>query len=305
MSSVEALAQLQQQQVYLHAMGIQRWLPRQPLANAAESADWAADFVWPQQEVLVESAQSTQPSSTQLSSDYQTAHPKTAHPKMTQESRSDAVSHSQATKASQQSRAAALASLALDESGKNEAVSGKVESTQINPSTPDIEPEIEQAPLPERYQQPRYSLAFVSAGDLLIVDSLPPHAKNAMTPSYRKLLQGICRALAADFNAEKIKLCQWPVFSGPNVNQSGEEAQNAVRRQLEVSLKQHPVKRILLLGEPAAQWLLEQDQSLELMRGLTFSLRSGVKTQVSYSVMHMLKLPEFKADCWRDLQPLL
>ena len=310
MSSVEALSQLQQQQVYLHAMGIQRWLPRQPLANAAESADWAADFVWPQQEVLVESTQSSQPSSAQSSTAYQathsqTAHAKTTHPKMTQESRSDAVSHSQATKASQQSRAAALASLALDESGKNEAVSGKVESTQINPSTPEIELEIEQAALPERYLQPRYSLAFVSAGDLLIVDSLPPHAKNAMTSSYRKLLQGICRALAADFNAETIKLCQWPVFSGPNVNQSGEEAQNAVRRQLEVSLKQHPVKRILLLGEPAAQWLLEQDQSLESMRGLTFSLRSGVKTQVSYSVMHMLKLPEFKADCWRDLQPLL
>lgn len=305
MSSVEALAQLQQQQVYLHAMGIQRWLPRQALANAAESADWAADFVWPQQEVLVESAQSTQPSSTQSSSAYQVTHSQTAHAKTTQQSRSDAVSHSPATKASQQSRTAALASLALDESGKNEAVSGNLESTQINPSTPEIEPEIEQTPLPERYQQPRYSLVFVSAGDLLIVDSLPPHAKNAMTSSYRKLLQGICRALAADLNAETIKLCQWPVFSGPNVNQSGEEAQNAVRRQLEVSLKQHPVKRILLLGEPAAQWLLEQDQSLESMRGLTFSLRSGVKTQVSYSVMHMLKLPEFKADCWRDLQPLL
>lgn len=164
---------------------------------------------------------------------------------------------------------------------------------------------VDETPLPERFKQPRYALAFISAGDLLLVDSLPPHAKQGAGPAYYKLLQGICRALAVEFTLERFKVIAWPVFSGPHANQSGEEAQNAVRRQLELSLAQQPVKRILLLGEPAAQWLLEQDQSLEAMRGLTFSLRSGVKTQVSYSLTHMLKLPEFKADCWCDLQPLL
>ncbi|KGK41858.1 hypothetical protein LH51_11740 [Nitrincola sp. A-D6] len=36
------------QQDYLHAMGICRWLPREPLAHAPVSAEWVDGFVWPQ-----------------------------------------------------------------------------------------------------------------------------------------------------------------------------------------------------------------------------------------------------------------
>ncbi|KGK41859.1 hypothetical protein LH51_11745 [Nitrincola sp. A-D6] len=154
-------------------------------------------------------------------------------------------------------------------------------------------------------KKPQFSLSFTPAGDLLVVDSLPPHAREAVGPEYQRLLAALCRAMGAEVQLDAMRLHHWPMFASSSLNQGGDEAQRAVRRQLDVMLKKHPARRVLLLGEPAAQWLLEQDHSLEDMRGLTFTLRAGVSAVTSYSLMHMLKLPEFKADCWRDLQPLL
>ncbi|TVQ67620.1 MAG: hypothetical protein EA373_12230 [Oceanospirillales bacterium] len=295
MSSPSALQQLEQQQTYLQAMGVQRWLPRQVLTNAPESAEWVAEFVWPPKEV-VEIDQTSFDDSSNIGS---------VDPRANLADRPARALDVRALnpEAMQSSRQAALSNIVIDDA----SVSSPAKATPVADTAAIVDESsvAEEAPLPERFQNPRYSLAFIPAGDLLVVDSLPPHARDAINSSYKKLLTGVCRSIGAEVNLDAIHLHHWPVFAGPHLNQGGEEAQNAVRRQLAVALKAHPIKRILLLGEPAAQWLLEQDQSLESMRGLTFSLRSGVKTQVSYSVMHMLKLPEFKADCWRDLQALL
>ncbi|WP_151670506.1 hypothetical protein [Nitrincola schmidtii] len=290
MSSFSALQQLEQQQTYLQAMGIQRWLPRQVLTHAPASAAWVAEFVWPPKEVVDVDQPSVDESSMTASVNPQTniidRPPRTLN-----------------TDAIQSSRQAALSNMVIDEPSVSfPAKAAPVSDTAV---IVDESSAVEEVPLPERFKNPRYSLAFIPAGDLLVIDSLPPHARDAINPAYKKLLIGVCRSIGAEVNLEAIDTHLWPAFAGSHLNQGGEEAQNSVRRQLAVALKTHPIKRILLLGEPAAQWLLEQDQSLEAMRGLTFSLRSGVKTQVSYSLMHMLKLPEFKADCWRDLQALL
>lgn len=280
MSQQTPLQEIQRQQAYLQAMGIQRWLPCQLLPNAPVSADWVADFVWPadKQEAVQD-----------------VSHVSTPTPAM---SVSAEVPSAQVNRpASQRSREAALAQLSIEDTGS------KPNSVPVDPveETPDLQP----VAMPERMRNPRFSLVFVKADDLLVVDSLPPHADTAINSAYLKLLNGLCRALNTQVRKESVHPFHWPPFAGTPLTPSGEEAQISVRRQLDVCLEGSTVTRILLLGEPAAQWLLQQDQTLESMRGLTFSLRSGVRTQVSYSISHMLKLPEFKADCWRDLQPLL
>ncbi len=270
---------LERQQVYLDAMGIQRWLPRQALTNASHSADWVAEFVWPPSNA--DHATPSQVASSSLDSPIPNA--------------PQGSNHQQAT----QARAEALAEWVMDESSASE----KDKTPAQAPEPPSSSEEAK--PIPERFRDPRYVLAFCCADDLLIVDSLPLHAKDGLSGSYKKLMSGIARAMNVTLKPDRIKVLRWPAFEGKAANKSGEEAQKSVRRQLELVVKTHAVQRVLILGEPASQWLLEQDQSLEAMRGLTFSLRAGVKTRVSYSLNHMLKLPEFKADCWRDLQALL
>ena len=271
-------------------MGIQRWLPRQALSHAPASAEWVAEFVWPPRETV-------EVDDTAFDESAKTA------PLNTRTNVADSRSRVESAEAIHSSRQTALANIVIDEP----SVSTPIKPAPVSdPEAATEKPTLsEAAPLPDRFLNPRYSLAFIPAGDLLVVDSLPPHAKGAINASYKKLLMGVCRSIRAEVDFDQIHLHHWPVFAGSHLNQGGEEAQNSVRRQLSIALNLHPIKRILLLGEPAAQWLLEQDQSLEAMRGLTFSLRSGVKTQVSYSLIHMLKLPEFKSDCWRDLQALL
>lgn len=282
MSQVNAAAdQVQQQQVYLEAMGIQRWLPRRAIAAAPAPAAWVAEFVWPP----AAGDEASQPLSVARSS------VATETPVMPSAER-------------QRSRQDALASLKLDDSL---SVSGATHKVEPKIPAAEVDTQVAETPVeqPQRFLDPAFSLVFVPAGDLLLIDSLPPHAREAVNPAYRKLLSGVCRALGNAAQLDAMRLHHWPVFAGSSLNQGGEEAQRAVRRQLEVMFKAYPARRILLLGEPAAQWLLEQDQPLEAMRGLTFSLRTGVTTVVSYSITHMLKLPEFKVDCWQDLQTLL
>lgn len=270
------------QQDYLQAMGICRWLPREPLAHAPVSAEWVSGFIWPQSDLSTPSVPTTIESAAPVAS--------------------LSVVAPQRSAVNAASRQHALAALQLDEAKARSVPATKASVAAPPPIEADV---VAEAPLAERMKQAQFSLSFTPAGDLLVVDSLPPHAREAVGPEYQRLLAALCRALGAEAQLEAMRLHHWPMFAASSLNQGGEEAQRAVRRQLDVMLKKYPARRVLLLGEPAAQWLLEQDHSLEDMRGLTFTLRAGVSAVTSYSLMHMLKLPEFKADCWRDLQPLL
>ena len=275
------------QQDYLHAMGICRWLPRESLPHAPVSAEWVNDFVWPQPDL----------SHPREGVATETATPAAGPSVASSVAPSKAMPQHSADNAA--SRQHALAALQMDDVKTSAAPVAKA-STESSPPV-----ELAEEPLAERMKQPLFSLSFTPAGDLLIVDSLPPHAREAVGPEYQRLLAALCRAMGCEVQLDAMRLHHWPMFASSSLNQGGDEAQRAVRRQLDLMLKKHPARRVLLLGEPAAQWLLEQDHSLEAMRGLTFTLRAGVSAVTSYSLMHMLKLPEFKADCWRDLQPLL
>ncbi len=60
-----------------------------------------------------------------------------------------------------------------------------------------------------------------------------------------------------------------------------------------------------MLGEAAAQMVLQRTESLDELRGVMFSYSSSIKAIASLSLTEMLQIPECKKDVWQDVQNLL
>jgi len=156
-------------------------------------------------------------------------------------------------------------------------------------------------------EAPRFKLAFLLRQDLLIIDTLPPHQRQGFSREHRTLLTGITAALGVNAQAElsDASMVSWPMLTSRTLNQSVAEAQAAVRRKLERTLKVHGgIRHLLLMGEAAAHWVLEERIPLDELQGRCFTLPSGVSAVVTLSLTELLRLPERKAEAWRDIQPL-
>ncbi|GGC08270.1 hypothetical protein GCM10011352_38280 [Marinobacterium zhoushanense] len=274
---------------YLEAIGISSWLPRARLPGAAPSDPWVERFHYPLAEEGDGFADFADAEIEQPSVDTPAAKDTTLGPEVV-------------SAAAQTARSQARASIApLIDSGQ---------PTQTPVTTAAARAEVvEQPSAPVRrgppVQAPRVKLAFVLAGDLLIVDSLPPAARLGFSAQHQKLLSGIARALGVTEPASDAALLSWPVLAGATLDQGPQELAKAVRRKLELTLALRSVKRAVLLGESAAQWVLEREETLDALRGIRFTLRPELHCIASVSLSQALQLPELKAELWRDLQPLL
>ena len=153
---------------------------------------------------------------------------------------------------------------------------------------------------------PRFKLAWLVRGDLLIVDSLPPHQQEGFSRAHRRLLEGITTALgiAADDELSAPFMLPWPMLAGKTLNQGANEARAAVKRKLENTLAFNPgIRQLLLLGEAAGVWVTEQEGGLDALQGKVLALGEGRQALVTLSLSELLRLPERKAEVWRDLQP--
>ncbi|WP_432697612.1 hypothetical protein ACQUQP_04480 [Marinobacterium sp. YM272] len=273
---------------YLSAIGITSWLPRTALPGAAPSADWVSGFVHGQEDVWdSEEPDSVEPAQAAREA-VATAAPETA-PLMP-------------SAAGQEARAAARASLDLEMAA--ETKSKPKPAAQQAVSKDEMEaPRVSARPGP-RVEAPRVKLAFVLAGDLLVVDSLPPAGRQGFGQQHQRLLRGILTALGQSEAPSDASLLSWPVLAGASLNQGPDELAKAVARKLELTLALKPVRGALLLGESAAQWLLGREEGLDVLRGIRFTLQGGIACVASHSLSEALQLPEMKAGIWRDIQPL-
>lgn len=281
-------AQEQQRHQWLEAIGIDSWLPRQPLPGAAPSPDWVEAFSYPEAE-----AQWQQDSGFDAGGD-------------------------QPQPSSRPSRPAGSR---IDTSALLDKPTRPVPSVPVVPPGPvergpteraPAEPQAAEAPTtaPIRAAKPepapRFKLAFLVRGDLLIVDSLPPHQAEGFSRQHRRLLQGITNALgltAADELSSPFML-PWPMLAGKTLNQGPDEARKAVQRKLNNTLAFKPeIRQVLLLGEAASQWVSEQQGGLDTLQGQVLELGEGRRALVTLSLSELLRLPERKAEAWRDLQP--
>jgi len=61
-------------------------------------------------------------------------------------------------------------------------------------------------------------------------------------------------------------------------------------------------KLILCLGLTAAKGLLKKKESLTVLRGKVFNYRNSIKVMVTFHPAALLRNPNWKKDCWKDVQ---
>ncbi|SEG61163.1 uracil-DNA glycosylase family protein [Marinobacterium lutimaris] len=304
--------QEQQRHDYLSAIGITSWLPRTELPGAAASADWVAGFVhgqddaWGADDIDLDlDQQPAAQSAREAIATLDTAKPAPASVSATESAPAAPVAPS-VTPANQDARAAARASLELElPSDPKSASRPKPKAAQQGAQSDEADKVSVTPRSGPRVEAPRVKLAFMLAGDLLIVDSLPPAGRQGFGRQHQRLLQGILASLGQNEAASDAAILSWPVLAGASLNQGPDELAKAVARKLEYTLSVKPVTRALLFGESAAQWLLGREEELDALRGIRFTLQAGIACVASHSLSEALQVPEMKADIWRDLQPLL
>jgi len=274
----------QQRHHYLASMGIPQWLPRTQLPGAAPSADWVGDFVAGQvlldegfddvvaaEEALPNVAQPQVPQVAEVPPSYSAPKPSVAK---------------------------------VDIPEVVAEPSKKLEVAAVIPDQPLITTPI--TPLRSTRQAPNMRLMFWSFSDTLVIDSMPPQQRGTLvSKQYSALLNNLLRAIDRDMQREQKPFSlNWPVLAGDVVDQGWEQAVSAVQFKLQ-EFWQQPPSLVLLLGEAAAQMVLERQEPLDELRGMTFSLRSSTKALASDSLTMMMQLPDCKREVWRDLQAVL
>lgn len=284
-------AQEQQRHQWLAAIGIDSWLPRAPLPGAAPSPDWVATFCSAEADV-------ERPNESEASIP---GAPSSAQARRPAGSRIDTA----ALLAEPRRAAAPAPAPAPVPPGPAERSPTERSPTPRTASVVDAQPVA-----PQRAARPgpapRFKLAWLVRGDLLIVDSLPPHQPEGFSRAHRRLLEGITTALgiAADEALSAPFMLPWPMLAGKTLNQGANEARAAVKRKLENTLAFNPgICQLLLLGEAAGVWVTEQEGGLDALQGKVLALGEGRQALVTLSLSELLRLPERKAEVWRDLQP--
>ncbi|MBV1788789.1 hypothetical protein KQ940_12055 [Marinobacterium sp. D7] len=274
---------------YLEAIGISSWLPRARLPGAAPSEPWVERFRYPLPGEGDGFDDFAEVDAEQVATEAPAA----------KESGTELAAVSEAVGNARSQARASIAPLidSVQTSKAPAAAAVSREEVTDQPSAP-----VRRGP---PAQAPRVKLAFVLVGELLVVDSLPPASRQGFSAQHQKLLAGVARALDVTDAASDAALLSWPVLAGATLDQGPQELAKAVRRKLELTLALRSVKRALLLGESAAQWVLEREEVLDALRGIRFTLRPELHCIASVSLSQALQLPEMKAELWRDLQPLL
>lgn len=269
-------AQEQQRHQWLDAIGIDSWLPRAPLPGAASSPGWVDAFRYPAASVAKQ-----EDSGVVYRAETPPQPPRSAGPRID---------------------TAAL----LDEPRRPAAAAASVPAGTGGESPPARERRAEPVGGGRSEPAPRFKLAFLVRGDLLVIDSLPPHQPDGFSRYHRRLLQGITNALGMPVEEELSApfMLPWPMLAGKTLNQGAEEARAAVRRKLQNTLSFRPgIRRLLLLGEAACHWVAAQDAGLDTLQGGVLELEDGRQALMTLSLSELLRLPERKAEVWRDLQP--
>lgn len=267
----------QQRHQYLDALGITSWLPVRPLPVAAPSADWVWDFRYPAPEIPFTPQPSANPGRPGAGRNAAAPVPPTM----------DAAT----------ARAALNDTLAL----VAESAKPKAERTKA-------QPQVKLAPKPKKPAAvPRFKLALLAVGDCLVIDALPTASPDDFSPRHQQLLKNIAAYLVAGpVELPRAGILNWPMLASSALDQSRPEALAAVQYKLKQLATRHNAKRLLLLGEVAAQMALDTDEALEQLRGaVQLPQQPQLQVVVSHSLSELLTLHALKATLWRDIQPIL
>lgn len=251
----------------LEAMGIDVWVPQRPLPGAAPSLY----FFWPWQ-----AGKEAQP----------------APPLRDQAPQRAMQVLEQAVPAITAAPSEALAALA-------EVSEAPPARAEVTPPRPASQAEVQSHPHADPEAVPRFQLAWVRLGSLLLVADVPLQ-RPQLNPDALSLASNIAQAVQGrGLDALPFQYFRWPQVKIRGVDQS----QTMATRTLRLLLGKQQAAGILLLGSQACWHLLQQEVSeadfaqLQQLPGLP-------PIACSYSLEALLRVPALKRDAWQQLQPL-
>lgn len=280
------MQQAEQRHEYLAAIGVTSWLPCAQLPGAPASAEWVDNFQYPAPEIPFSSNRSEQ-----------------ARASLAERPAAPAVAQKSALNPQAAASGVSAARAALGLVDEAVAPPAPVAEPQIAAADEPLQP-LSQPPGEVDSTPPNFKLAFLRIGELLIVDSLPPQG-GSFGEQYRLISAAIARALGVGQQPTEPFMLPWPMFASKTLDQGRAQAVIAVQHKLNKELQAEPAKQVLLLGEAAAQMVLDRQEPLESLRAIPFTLAHGAKAICSQSLTEVMQLPGVKKALWRDLQPLL
>jgi len=262
-------AQLQHQ--YLKQLGIDCWLPRQPLEGAAPSPAWVYSFVHPSQllkasarpEILTKSAKPAK-----------------------QPGKEHTLNELHA-----EQRSIARISEALDVAAPEQERSEVAQT-----------PVVSKAPQPV----PRFRFAITRTPRFVIVDELPTQGAQLLSDAYKRLLAAVVMALGEDPKQMSLPLMvHWPHLAGSKVNQGAEEAYKYVQLTLASLQRSSKPETILLFGAGVGRWVLGERFETLGSGELILHPEANISCLGTASLSQALQLPDVKRQIWAELQPVV
>lgn len=102
---------------------------------------------------------------------------------------------------------------------------------------------------------PRFAFSVVSTDGALVVDEAPPGG--AARADYLRLLGNLLFALNGGNAKPALDVFIWPMVKNPQIDQSADAAREALAAYLQKQVHNRAIRTVLLLGENAQHWLAE------------------------------------------------
>ncbi|MGB1270870.1 MAG: hypothetical protein ACPG5T_02220, partial [Endozoicomonas sp.] len=185
------------------------------------------------------------------------------------------------------------------------------QSTETKSEPVTTEPEAK-APKTRQHSQPAapFRLIIEPAGDdCLVVAEMPHSGLNQFSRFHQRLLNDILRALKLPSSTSpEPREFVWPISHNrgllSQLRQDDQAAADAVRAFLNNQYGLSRQKIILLLGQAAARFIIDPEQSFDSLRGIRQGSTGQQWFAVSHGLNELMKQPSLKAEAWRDLAPL-
>lgn len=148
----------------------------------------------------------------------------------------------------------------------------------------------------------KFALSFWRISEeLMVVDSR--HSELALP--VEKLLHNILFALGYPRQLPQVEAISWPMLDAPHHDQGETAAKEMLQGYMDQKFLLDPGKFILLMGEDASRYLLQDDSDFEQQLGQQFKIAEFDLTAIVVpSLSSLLQDPTQKRLTWAALQPL-
>lgn len=269
--------QEQVRQDYLEAMGVQPWFPRcqLPNAQAPRPFDWITEDIqqWQSEQGLLATATPSAEEVGPVANGYSKIRV------------SDILSQAHI----------------LDEDSKNKR---KVPSQQP-------QQDVEIKPKRGASATSKFRLIVQKVNEnCLVVAEMPHSGLNQFTRFHQNLLNDMLRALKLPLSVQpSIREFVWPISDNRglmgHIDQDDTSAAEAVCGFLSNQFGLAQRKIVLLLGQAAARFVIEPSKNFDALRGIQQGIHPEQIFAASHGLNELMKVPQLKAEAWRDLAPVL